>query len=150
MVLFVVRRDSSVSAGEAWQRLTAWERHGRVVPLTRVSVVTVAPGGVGTVFVARSGVGGAAFDDPMEVVVWRPPEGEGSGGGFGLCRLVKRGAFVTGWAEVEVRPVVGGGSWVVWREELGVRGLPRVLDPVLRWAARWVFGRAVDKLLRWP
>jgi hypothetical protein len=146
VVLFVVRRDSSVSAGEAWRRLTAWERHGRVVPLTRVSVVAVAPGGVGTVFVARSGVGTAAFDDPMEVVVWRPPVGEGSG----LCRLVKRGSFVTGWAEIEVHPVVGDGSRVVWREKLGVRRLPGVLDPVLKWAARRVFGRAVDKLLRWP
>jgi hypothetical protein len=133
---------------EAWRRLTAWERHAEVVPLTRVGLVTRPPTREGTVFVARSGVGPMAFDDPMEVVVWRPPQG----GDSGMCRLVKRGTFVTGWAEIEVHPVpdAGGGSRVVWREESGVRVLPRMVDPVLRWAAQWMFGRAVDRLLLRP
>ncbi|MGX1915168.1 SRPBCC family protein [Streptomyces phaeochromogenes] len=143
MVQFCVRRDSGLGAGEAWRRLTMWERHGDVVPLTRITLVPRAGGGVGTVFVARSGVGALAFDDPMEVAVWRPP----AEGRAGFCRLVKRGSFVTGWAEIEVRSGVGGGSRVVWREELRVRGVPRVLDSLVGWVARWVFGRAVDRLL---
>ncbi|MFC8668460.1 SRPBCC family protein [Streptomyces sp. NPDC057199] len=144
MALFVVRRDSVVGADEAWRRLTAWERHADVVPLTRITVVAgAADGGVGTVFVARSGVGVLAFDDPMEVVVWRPPvEGRA-----GVCRLLKRGSFVTGWAEIEVRSGVGGGSRVVWREELRVRGVPRVFDSLVGWVARWMFGRVVRLLL---
>ncbi|MEU9958667.1 SRPBCC family protein [Streptomyces sp. NPDC050982] len=149
MALFVVRRDSVVGAGEAWRRLTVWERHADVVPLTRITVVAGAGaggGGVGTVFVARSGVGVLAFDDPMEVVVWRPPVG----GRAGVCRLVKRGTFVTGWAEIEVRSAVGGGSRVVWREELRVRGMPRVLDSLVGWVARWVFGRVVRLLVARP
>ncbi|WP_327397161.1 SRPBCC family protein [Streptomyces phaeochromogenes] len=146
MALFVVWRDSVVGVGEAWRRLTVWERHADVVPLTRITVVEGGGGGVGTVFVARSGVGVLTFDDPMEVAVWRPP----AGGRAGFCRLVKRGSFVTGWAEIEVRPGAGGGSRVVWREELRVRWVPRLFDSLVGWVARWVFGRAVRRLLARP
>ena len=129
---------------EAWRRLTQWPRHGDVVPLTRVTVVTPAPTREGTRFVARSGVGPLAFDDPMEVTVWRPP----SDGEPGLCRLEKRGRVILGWAEIEVRPGPGGRSRVVWREELRIRFLPTALDPLLRRAARTVFGQAANRLLR--
>jgi hypothetical protein len=37
---------------------------------------------------------------------------------------------------------------VVWQEELAVRFLPRFFDRPLRWAARSMFGRAVNGLLR--
>ncbi|MFE9681112.1 SRPBCC family protein [Streptomyces sp. NPDC006285] len=146
MVLFHVSRGTALGADEAWRRLTVWERHAEVVPLTRVRVVTLPPRGEGTVFVARTGVGPLGFDDRMEVVVWRPPHH----GTPGLCRLAKRGRLVLGWAEIEVRPTAEGGSRVVWREELGVRGLPRAFDPVLERAGRWMFGRAVRQLLSRP
>jgi len=141
-----VRRGTPLDPDEAWRRLTVWERHAEVVPLTRVRVVTLPPRGAGTVFVARTGVGPMAFDDRMEVVVWRPPHQ----GAPGVCRLVKRGGLVVGWAEIEVRSATAGGSRVLWREELGVRGLPRVFDPLLGRAARWMFGRAVKGLLAHP
>jgi hypothetical protein len=94
--------------------------------------------------VARSGLGPLAFADPMEVTVWRPPTDDTPG----LCRLEKRGRVVTGWAELEVRPGPGGRSRVLWREELAVRFLPRAFDPLLRRAARHIFGRAANRLLR--
>ncbi|MFB7245768.1 Immediate-early protein 2 [Streptomyces populi] len=143
MVLFTLERVSRHPVAESWRRLTDWPRHADVVPLTRVTVRTPAPTREGTVFVARSGLGPLAFDDPMEVVDWRPPDG----GGPGTCRLVKRGTFVTGWAEFEVHPVDGGGSRVVWREDLSVRGLPGFTDRLLGRSARWMFGRAMDGLL---
>jgi hypothetical protein len=77
----------------------------------------------------------------MEVTVWRPP-GEGVSG---LCRLEKRGRVVRGWAELEVRPGPGGRARVIWREELRVPLLPA---PLLGTAARAVFGRALNRLLR--
>ncbi|GGN94698.1 hypothetical protein GCM10011579_094480 [Streptomyces albiflavescens] len=144
MVLFLLERVSPHPVDSSWRRLTDWPRHADVVPLTRVTVLTPPPMREGTVFVARSGAGPLAFDDPMEVVTWQPPRE----GGPGMCRLVKRGTFVTGWAEIEVRPVGDGGSRVLWREDLRVRWLPRAADRPLRWAARWMFGRAVDGLLR--
>lgn len=146
MVLFLLERVSPASADESWRRLTEWPRHAEVVPLTRVTVVTPPPTREGTLFVARSGVGPVGFDDPMEVVAWRPPRD----GGAGRCRLVKHGTFVTGWAEIEVRPTAGGGSRVVWREDLSVRWLPGFCDGPLAWAGRWMFGRAMDALLREP
>jgi hypothetical protein len=116
-----------------------------VVPLTRITVRTPPPNHEGTLFVARSGLGSLSFDDPMEVVDWRPPTDTAPG----LCRLAKRGAFVTGWAEIEVRPygADGGTSCVVWREDLRVRRLPAFCDRPLGWLARRMFGRAMDGLL---
>ncbi|MGW5475386.1 SRPBCC family protein [Streptomyces sp. NPDC004008] len=139
MVLFRLERLVQLPADQAWGRLTDWPRHAEVVPLTRVTVLTPPPTAAGTVFVARSGLGPLAFDDTMEVTVWRPPA---------LCRLEKRGRLVTGWAEIEIRPYDEGRSRVLWREELAVRGLPGVVDPPLGWLARRMFGRAVDGLLR--
>ena len=144
MALILLERVAPCPVEQAWSRLTDWPRHAEVVPLTRVTVVTPPPTREGTVFVARTGVGSLAFDDPMEVAVWQPPRD----GGPGMFRLVKRGTFVTGWAEIEVRPVDGTGSRVVWREELMVRWLPRFLDRPLAYAGRWMFGRAVEGLLR--
>ncbi|MEU2595976.1 SRPBCC family protein [Streptomyces hirsutus] len=146
MATFHLQRTAPLPLDEAWRRLTEWPRHGAAVPLTRVTVTTPPPTGEGTVFVARSGLGPVAFDDPMEVTVWQPP-GDGSPG---LCRLEKRGRLVRGWAEIEVRPGPGGRTRVLWREDLRVRFLPGFCDPALRAVSRTVFGRAVNTLLRQP
>ncbi|UUU25766.1 SRPBCC family protein [Streptomyces sp. DSM 40750] len=146
MVLFLLERLPRLPADRAWQRLTDWPRHADVVPLTRVSVRTQPPTREGTVFVARSGIGRLSFDDLMEVAVWQPPEGATAG----RCRLVKRGSFVTGWAEIEVHPYGDGASRVVWREDLRVRWLPGLCDRPLAWLARRMFGRAMDGLLQAP
>ncbi|MFC4329429.1 SRPBCC family protein [Streptomyces andamanensis] len=146
MVTFCLERTPPLSPGETWRRLTEWPRHGGAVPLTRVTVLTPAPTGAGTRFVARTGLGPLGFDDPMEVTLWRPP----AGGEPGLCRLEKRGRVILGRAEIEVRQDPGGRTRVRWREELRVRFLPALFDPLLDRAARAVFGRAVDGLLRRP
>ncbi|MCX4670908.1 SRPBCC family protein [Streptomyces sp. NBC_01381] len=148
MALFRIDQESPLPTREVWRRLTAWERHGDVVPLTRVVVRTPQPTGEGTVFVARTGLGRRiGFDDVMEVVVWRPPGPDGAG----VCRLEKRGSFVTGWAEIEVSPRPGAaGSLIAWREDLRVRWMPAFCDGALRPAARWMFGRAVTRLLASP
>ncbi|MEU8574191.1 SRPBCC family protein [Streptomyces asoensis] len=144
MALFQLERTVLLSPDDAWRRLTDWPAHGDVVPLTRVTVVTRPPAREGTVFVARTGLGPLGFDDRMEVTVWQPP----SDGGPGRCRLDKRGRVVLGWAEIEVRPEPGGRTRVVWREDVRVRFLPSLFDPLLATAARAMFGRAADGLLR--
>lgn len=146
MVDFLLQRTAPLPPDEAWRRLTQWPRHGEVVPLTRVTVTTPGPTRVGTLFVARSGIGPLSFDDAMEVTVWQPPGDDTPG----LCRLEKRGRVVTGWAELEVRPGPGGRARVLWREELRVRWLPGAVDGVLERTARYVFGRALNRLLRSP
>ena len=130
MALFEIVREVPLSAEESWQRLTDWEQHARHVPLTRI---VRTHGG----FIARTGIGRLGFDDTMEIVAWREPW---------FCRLEKRGRVVTGWAEVLVEPA-GAGSRVTWREDLHVRGLPRVLDGLTRAVSTRVFSRVVDRLL---
>ncbi|MEU1515940.1 SRPBCC family protein [Streptomyces sp. NPDC005811] len=144
MTLFQLERTTPLPVAEAWRRLTEWRRHGEVVPLTRVTVATPPPTGEGTVIVARTGLGPLSFDDRMEVTEWHPPSVDGPG----RCRLVKRGRVVRGWAEIEVRPTPDGPTRVLWREDLTVRSLPSLFDPLLRTAGHRMFGRAVDGLLR--
>ncbi|MEU2158783.1 SRPBCC family protein [Streptomyces sp. NPDC019396] len=142
MAVFRVVRTTPLPAAETWRRLTDWPAHAAHVPLTRISVLTPAPTGAGTRFVARTGLGPCAFDDIMEVVHWQPP----APGLPGRCRLEKRGRVVLGWAEIVVREAPGG-SRVTWEEELRPRGVPRALDAAVALAARRVFGRVVDGLL---
>ncbi|GGX23050.1 hypothetical protein GCM10010297_50360 [Streptomyces malachitofuscus] len=145
MATFELQRTAPLPLDEAWRRLTTWPRHGEVVPLTRITVTTPPPTGAGTAIVARTGLGPLAFDDPMEVTVWQPPAEDSPG----LCRLEKRGRAVRGWAEIEVRQGPGGRARVIWREEIRVRFLPAPADALLARAGHHVFGRAVNRLLRW-
>ncbi|MFG3496373.1 SRPBCC family protein [Streptomyces sp. NPDC047928] len=152
MTVFRIERATGLSTGEAWRRVTDWRAHARQVPLTRVTVATPGPQGVGTRFTARSGVGRVGFDDRMEVVRWEPP---GPGRPVGVCRLEKYGRLIGGWAEITVREEApGGGSpsgcRVTWAEELRIRGVPRAGDAVVARVARVVFGRALDGLLKSP
>jgi hypothetical protein len=139
MAEFLLERTVPLSLDEAWRRVTEWPRHGEVMPLTRVTADDRRVR-------ARTGVGPLSFLDPMEITVWSPPTREGGEGG--VCRLEKRGRVVLGWAELEVRPGPGGRARVVWREDVRVRFLPRFLDGVVRVAGRYVFGRALNRLLR--
>jgi hypothetical protein len=143
VALFVLHRLTRLGATEAWERLTTWERHTATVPLTRISVLTAGPPGVGTRFTARTGTRWAGFSDPMRVTVWQPPAGPGAPG---RCRLEKTGRVVLGWAEIGVAATERG-SAVTWREDLRVRGVPRALDRLTSYAATRVFSRALDALL---
>ncbi len=142
MALIRITLRSALAPQEAWRRLTRWERHADHVPLTRITVTTPPPTARGTRFVAHTGVGRTGFDDPMEVVRWEAPSGDG----HGLCRLEKHGWVVTGWAEIEVRPY-GAGCEVEWREDLRVRMVPPLFDAVTAWCGRRMFGRVILALL---
>ncbi|MEW2632888.1 SRPBCC family protein [Streptomyces sp. NPDC048389] len=143
MAVFRLGRTTELPARECWLRVTDWPAHAAQVPFTAVEVASGPPAGVGTVFVARSALGRFGFDDPMEVVEWRPP----SPGRPGRCRLEKRGRVITGWAEIEVHGTRSG-SVVLWVEELRFPLLPSALDPLVARVGRRVFGRALDGILR--
>ncbi len=145
MAVFRIERFTPLPAAESWRRVTDWERHAAQVPLTTITVPAGMATRTGTVFVARTGVGPLAFDDPMEVVRWSPP----SGSRAGMCRLEKRGRVVLGRATIDVYPTHAG-SHVVWVEELSVRLLPRWGDPLISGAGRRIFGRVLDSMLDRP
>ena len=142
MALFVVQQDTPLDVAEAWRRLTDWPQHARFVPLTSIKVTTAQPTGVGTVFVARTGIGRAGFDDPMEIVVWQPP----AAGRPGECRIEKRGRVMIGWAELSVAPIADGAR-ATWREEITVAKLPKFTDGGTALSSRVLFGRVLRGLL---
>jgi hypothetical protein len=151
VAVFEVRRESGLSAPEAWARLTDWRRHGDFIPLTEVQVVAspdasaITPGaGSGAVFVARTSIGPLHFDDPMEVTYWRAPSDTP-----GVCRLVKTGRVVQGWAVLTVTPTSSGCS-ISWKEDAAVRYTRALLGWPTKVSAAFVFGRLVDKLLQSP
>jgi hypothetical protein len=134
-----------VAADSAWQLVTDWPAHGRWIPLTRVSIDADSPGssGLGCRFTGRTGYGPVGFDDPMTVTRWQPP----ADGASGHCRVVKRGRWLAGWAEIEVRPTEAG-CRLVWTEEVRPRWLPRAADPVLARAGTVLFDRTLRQLAR--
>lgn len=105
MAVFEVERVTIRPAAEVWRKLTDWERHGDSIPFTKVSVTEGGSGCVSEV-VARTSFGPLHFDDPMDLTYWRPPTDSTSG----VCRLVKRGTVVTGWAVLSVTPTTTGCS----------------------------------------
>ncbi|MFJ5228297.1 SRPBCC family protein [Kitasatospora sp. NPDC088391] len=140
MTEFRIVQAVPLDVEETWRRVTDWPRHGASVPFTRLDVDAD-----GRRLVARTGIGRFGFDDVMDVVRWEPPRD----GGPGRCRLVKRGRAVTGWAEIEVRPLRDGtGSAVRWREDLRFGPLPALLDRPTAWVGRIVFRQALRALLR--
>ncbi|RAJ46865.1 hypothetical protein K353_00066 [Kitasatospora sp. SolWspMP-SS2h] len=136
MTDFRIVLATPLTADETWRRVTDWPRHGAGVPFTAVH-------GDGRTVVARTGAGRFGFDDVMDVVRWEPPRADRPG----VCRLVKRGPLVTGWAEIEVRPHRGG-AVVRWREDLRVGPLPALFDRPTAWCGRILFRRTLRTLLR--
>ena len=137
------RELPGVAADTAWKLVTDWPAHGRWIPLTTVTVDADSPtgSGPGTRFTGRTALGPVGFNDPMTVTQWQPP----ADGRAGRCRVIKRGNWLAGWAEIEVLPV-GDGCRLVWTEQLAPRWTPRLADPVVSAIASALFDRALRRL----
>ncbi|GAA4660124.1 SRPBCC family protein [Kineococcus glutinatus] len=129
-----------------WRRLTDWPAQTRWVPLTVVRRLPGPVGAVGERFSGRTGLGPLAFEDPMEVVSWRPP----AEGRAGRCDLLKHGRLVRGGASIVVRGAGGGTSAVEWTESVSLVSAPltRPFALPLRWATRLAFGRVLRAMAR--
>ena len=141
MARFVARLDAPVPAGRVWDRLVDWPAHGQGVPLTTVRVLTPSGAGVGARFVGRTGIGPLGFDDPMEVVEWRPPTDAVPG----FCRVEKLGRIVLGGAWFEVAPTGPGSCRVTWTEDIEIVPvrLTRPLAPLVAVVGRLAFTRVL-------
>jgi uncharacterized protein YndB with AHSA1/START domain len=143
LVRSVRRVDAPVD--RVWALITDWPAHGRWIPLTRVGIDPDSPTveGLGTRFTGRTALGPIGFDDPMTVTEWQPPDGAGPG----RCRVVKRGRWLAGWAEIEVRPEAGG-SRLSWVEDVRPRWTPKLVDPVVSLVGKLLFDRTLRRLAR--
>ncbi len=145
MARFTAHREVAAPAQLTWDLITDWSAHGRWVPLTTMTVRS-GDGGLGTVFVGRSGVGRAAFDDVMEVVRWEPPTATRAG----TAGIAHRGRLVLGTAEVQVVPLPGDRCRLRWTEDVAVlsRRLSAPLMPLLAGGGRLAFGRVLAQVAR--
>lgn len=146
MAQFTVVQEVSAPVDAVWAALVDWPRHGDWAPLTVVRTLPGPAEGVGAGFVARTGWGPLAFDDPMTVVAWQPPAGDR----LGRCEVVKSGRVVHGRAWFSVTPLPGGRSRVVWFEDVTVspRALTRYAAPLLSAAGRLGFAGTLRALAR--
>lgn len=150
MARFDVALDVRAPASRVWAELVDWHKHADWAPLTSVRITSPRPDGVGAAFVARTGIGPLAFDDPMTVVRWQPPSGDGPDDDPGRCDVQKQGRLVRGKAWFEVTPLPGDRSRVVWSEDITVtpHRLTRLAGPLLSLVGRVGFGRVLRAMAR--
>lgn len=152
MARFTVRVQVPIPAEEAWERVLDLRAQEAIIPFTTVRRVSV-PGEdppsenglrVGTRFVGRTALGPVGFDDPMVVETLRPPGGDVPG----FARIRKEGRVIGGWIDLAVASEGPGSSRVQWSQGIAVRGVPRVLDPLVYVVARAAYGWAIRRLLQ--
>jgi carbon monoxide dehydrogenase subunit G len=135
-VRFTVRTVIQIPPAEAFALLCDWEDHSRWVPLTKVVSHS------STSFTAYTGIGPLQLPDNMELLE-RDDES--------LSALVlKTGPILIGTAAFHVRRFSDEGCVVEWREELTVKGVPRLITkavaPVLSTVAKRFFTRALKRM----
>lgn len=144
MTVRVVERVAVAAPPETvWAAVVDWERQGRWMLLTSV---TVEPGrrGLGERFTARTGLGPLGFDDPMQVTRWDPPH---------RADVAHHGGVVRGTGSFVVTSAPGG-AWLTWVEDLVLPGgaLGRtgflLLEPLVRAGLRLSLRRAARAIER--
>lgn len=150
MARFTVSQHVQAPATAVWETMVDWRRHGDWAPLTVVRVTTPRADGVGAGFVARTGAGPVAFDDPMTVELWRPPGGDAPDDTPGRCEVAKHGRVVLGRAGFSVVPLAGGRCRVDWDEDVTVapHRVTRLAGPLLSLVGRVGFGATLRAMAR--
>ncbi|MEU3168132.1 SRPBCC family protein [Streptosporangium sp. NPDC006930] len=103
--------DAHARPEQVFSVLTDWPRHHEWMVLTRARVTAGDGRGTGSRLEAFSGVGPAGFLDTMEITEWDPPRSVG---------VRHTGRLVRGTGVFRVLPREGGGSTIVWKEDLDV------------------------------
>ncbi|GAA2740542.1 SRPBCC family protein [Terrabacter aerolatus] len=147
MADFEVHLAPPLSAPEAWRRILDLTAHTAVIPLTTVTgdAMTAADLVDGSRFVARTAVGPIGFDDVMVVDSIVAPTTTSAG----HARIRKEGKVVRGSIDLVVTPTAAGSS-VRWTQQIGVRGVPAILDPLVSRVAGAAYGSTLRRLLARP
>lgn len=140
MAFFDVGLTSPLPAAQAFTQILDLDAHTALIPFTVVH--HAPPLGRGSVFVARTALGPIGFNDRMHVLAYAPPRG----GEPGRCTIAKTGRWLRGPIHLTVHPS-DAGCTVRWRQELRVRGLPRLADPVVRIVAIRAYRSVLTRLL---
>lgn len=115
-VVFRVQVEMPHPARRVFQELVDWPGHADWVPMTRVEVLQ-GDGGVGTTFVATTGLGPLALPDRMRV--------EALDDAGMQVSVVKIGPILTGEVHLSVAELGPQSSRVDWVEDIRVPWLPQ-------------------------
>ena len=137
-VSFTLQQDWSIPADRLWNALADWEGHSEWIPATRVRILS-GDGGVGTRFVARTGIGPLGFDDNMTVIEFDAATTH--------AVVEKTGPLLKGSAGFRIEPN-GSGCKLTWFETVHVPGLPRILSPLVAQVGKLLFNVALGFLRR--
>ena len=138
-VSFTLRQDWSIPADRLWNALADWEGHSEWIPATRVRILS-GDGGLGTKFVARTGIGPLGFDDNMTVIEFDAATRHSV--------VEKTGPLLKGTAGFRIDPN-GAGCKLTWFETVQVPGLPRILSPVVAKVGTVLFAVALGRLRKY-
>lgn len=136
-VHFTVVRRVRHSARAVFDELVDWRGHADWVPMTRVTIES-GDGGVGTTFVATTGLGPLALPDRMRV--------ESLDDAALTVRVVKIGPVLSGDVFLEVIPAGDDSCDVVWDEDIRVPLLPSFLSRPVGALARRAFEMSLDRM----
>ncbi|MEV4383774.1 SRPBCC family protein [Streptosporangium sp. NPDC049644] len=101
--------DAHARPEQVFSVLTDWSRHDEWMVLTRARVTAGNGRSTGSRLAAFTGVGPLGFLDTMEITEWDPPRSVG---------VRHTGRPVRGTGVFRVLPREGGGSTIVWEEDL--------------------------------
>jgi hypothetical protein len=107
----VVTVDVTAPVEAVWDELVNWDGHDRWMLLTRMTSPEGAAAGVGSSFVARTGIGPLGFSDSMTITQWDPPN---------RCVVDHTGWLVRGSGAFAVEPLPDRRSRIVWTEWLRI------------------------------
>ncbi|GAA4594287.1 SRPBCC family protein [Planotetraspora phitsanulokensis] len=109
MTHLAVAVDAEASPERVFGVLTDWGRHHEWMSLTSARVIAGDGHSAGSALTAFTGVGPIGFTDTMEITDWDPPH---------TVAVRHTGRPVRGTGLFRVLPRPGGGSTIVWEEDL--------------------------------
>lgn len=139
-VHFTVRKHLPLPGRIAYSELVDWRGHAAWVPMTRV-VIESGDGGVGTTFVATTGLGPLALPDRMRV--------EAMDVEARTVTVVKIGPVLTGDVRLAVESVGDAACTVLWDEDIRVPVLPQFLAGPVATVARKAFEVSLDRMAKY-
>lgn len=101
--------ETSARPERVFELLTDWPRHQEWMFRTTAEVIEGDGRGAGSSIAAFTGVGPIGFLDTMRIVRWERP---------GYLQVLHTGRVVRGTGVIRIKPLGGGGSRIIWAEEL--------------------------------
>ena len=125
MAHFQLDFNSGLPPADAFARLVDLDAHSAVIPFT--TLTHQPPLRRGSTYVARTALGPVGFDDQMVVTDYVEPTATTAG----RVAFRETGRWVLGDILLTVAAAPSGGSLIDWQQDIRIRWLPSLFDPVV-------------------